>query len=81
MTDIRIVHNEGRDLYRIERRGWLGWAFVMDPGGRDYATFGSYEAALRFACRFCAGRRQRTRRWQVVDWCRCRCRPSDRVSG
>jgi hypothetical protein len=71
MGEFRIVFNEQRGLYRVERRGWFGWAFLRVPGGDDYATFASYQAALDFACRNrgqCAGEAA-WRRWRVVDPC------------
>jgi hypothetical protein len=77
MTDVRIVHNEAAGLYRIERRGLFGWSFVTDRSGHDYLTFESYEAAQRYACRYCPDRRDAGRRWKVIDWCRCRCQASN----
>ena len=76
MSDYRIVYNEQTDLYRVERRGWAGWSFVMDKTVGDYATFRSCQAAKRFICRRQRGRPASSRRWQVVDGCRRPC-PTD----
>ena len=77
MSDFRIVYNERTDLYRVEKRGWAGWSFVMDEKGGDYATFRSCSAAKRFICHRQGSRRAASfRRWQVVDGCRRPC-PTD----
>lgn len=73
MSDCRIVYNEKTGLYRVERRGWMGWTFVMDEARHDYATFERYEDARRFACEAQERRATRQhRRWKVVDFCRDR---------
>ena len=71
MSDYRIVFNDHSGKYRVERRGWLGWQFVMHPDGRDYLTFDDHDAARRHVC---AARQSRApardnRRWRVIDSC------------
>ena len=43
MTDYRIVFNEETRRYRVERRRWWGWSFLMEAAGEDYATFADFE--------------------------------------
>ncbi len=65
----RIVHNPQTGLYRIERRGLLGWAFVVHPETRDYLDFDDVEAARDWLCQHSRPGDQRARRWQVVHDC------------
>ncbi|MCB1725189.1 MAG: hypothetical protein H6959_06775 [Chromatiaceae bacterium] len=69
MFAYRIVFNEHVGKYRVERRGWLGWHFVMDADGNDYLTFDNRDDAQAFVCanRGLAGRFNS--RWRVVDPC------------
>lgn len=70
MSDYRIVFNEQTECYRVERRGWLGWSFVMNAAGDDYVSFSRYADARRFVCRATRHRRYGgQRRWKVVDLC------------
>ena len=69
VSKYRIVFNEETGVYRVERRHWWGWSFVMDAAGEDYLGFASRREA---ECYICLQRRQpllRYRRWQVVDLC------------
>jgi len=69
--DWRIVYNEQTRRYRIETRRWWGWDFVPDDASDAYRSFTEFEAARRWACRHLGGQTQRSRRWRVVDVCRC----------
>ena len=69
MIDFRIVFNEQSGRYRVERRRWWGWGFVLDRSGEDYATFDRFEDAQRFVCARRLPRKARPRRWRVVDNC------------
>lgn len=73
MPDCRIVFNEHSGRYRIERRRWWGWAFVMDQSGEDYLNFDTFQDALHFACRQLPRKPARHRRWKVIDICRQLC--------
>ena len=73
MSDYRIVYNEQTGRYRIDRRGWLGWSFVMSPSGDDYASFDSYHEACRFACKLQVQGMDRHRRWKIIGPCRQAC--------
>ena len=69
MTDYRIVFNEETRRYRVERRRWWGWNFLMDAAGEDYATFADFDSARRFACAQSGQRQTAPRRWKVVGIC------------
>lgn len=71
MSGYRIVVNEQSGKYRVEKRGMLGWQFVMDAAGTDYLTFDSREAAQQHVCsaRQLRVGPQHHRRWRVVDTC------------
>jgi hypothetical protein len=73
MSDYRIVINEQTRQYRVERRRWWGWGFVMDASGTDYATFARYEDARGFVCKRLQADNRPHRRWQVVDACAREC--------
>ena len=65
----RIVHNEQTDAYRVEKRGWLGWAFVSDPQTGDYLGFADIDEARRWVRRQIRNANPGNRRWQVVADC------------
>lgn len=69
MSDYRVVFNEHSGRYRVERRYWWGWGFVMDPSGKDYATFEHCRDARRFICERQTGKPGAPRRWRVVGDC------------
>lgn len=73
MTKYRIVYNEQTKRYRVERRSWFGWTFLLDDAGAEYATFESCEAARRFACLRQRRQKVQRRRWQVIDLCGAPC--------
>jgi hypothetical protein len=64
----RIVYNEVTDLYRVEKRGLLGWGFVTDPETRDYLSFGDLESAKCWVRDHTEGGAE-ARRWRVVTDC------------
>ena len=65
----RIVHNEQTDVYRVEKRSWLGWAFVSDPQTGDYLGFVDIDEARRWVRRKIRRNHSSSRRWQVVSDC------------
>ena len=65
----RIVHNEQTGLYRIEKRGWLGWNFVSDPKTSDYLGFRHLDDARSWICERTQSKDEATRRWKVVQDC------------
>jgi hypothetical protein len=73
MSGYRIVKNDHTGSYRVERRGWFGWSFVMTESGEDYASFDSYEQACRFVCGKLRGKVDATRRWRIVNHCTQAC--------
>ena len=73
MSDCRIVLNEQTGRYRIERRHWWGWSFVMAESGEHYATFDRCEDARDYACRHRRRSAAGQRRWRVVDLCARSC--------
>lgn len=64
----RIVHNAVTGLYRVEKRGLLGWDFVTDPATRDYLSFGELQSAKRWVRDHTAAATD-ARRWRVVTDC------------
>ena len=74
MSDYRVVLNEQTGLYRVERRRWWGWTFVMDPSGDEYLSFRRYRDAMCFVCRRRRQQQRRPyRRWKVVNFCERLC--------
>jgi len=73
MTEYRIVFNERTGRYRVERRRWWGWGFVMDAAGEDYLSFADYRDAQCFVCRQRRPLSGEQRRWKVVDPCERLC--------
>lgn len=69
MAEYRIVVNEQTDKFRIERRGWWTWGFVMNDSKDDYATFDSYEAARDYVCKHLLRQQSGWRRWRVLGPC------------
>ncbi len=67
----RIVHNEQTGLYRVEKRGLLGWAFVSDSKTGDYIGFEDIEHARAWIRSTTKRKDSDTRRWKVVSDCNC----------
>lgn len=65
----RIVHNEQTDVYRVEKRGLLGWAFVNDPATSDYLAFAGIEEARAWVRAKLAAGHENPRRWKIVADC------------
>ena len=65
----RIVHNEQTDIYRVEKRGMLGWAFVTDSDTGDYLGFSNLEKARGWVRGKARRSNTTTRRWRVVSDC------------
>jgi hypothetical protein len=65
----RIVHNEQSAAYRVEKRGWLGWAFVSDPQTGDYLGFDSLEDARTWVRSRVQHGNGASRRWKIVSDC------------
>lgn len=65
----RIVHNEQTGVFRVEKRGLLGWAFVSDPQTGDYLGFGDADAARQWVRDKVRRNNDNTRRWQIVSDC------------
>ena len=64
----RIVHNEVTELFRVEKRGLLGWEFVIDSETRDYLSFGDLDSAKCWV-RDHTEAATDARRWRVVTDC------------
>lgn len=65
----RIVHNEQSGVYRIEKRGLLGWAFVSDQDTGDYLGFSDLHAARSWVCNATRTRHNESRRWKIIADC------------
>ncbi len=65
----RIVHNEQTGSFRVEKRGWLGWAFVSDPQSGDYVGFESLETARNWIRNKLDQLNTKARRWKIVADC------------
>lgn len=64
----RVVHNETTDRYRVEKRGLLGWSFVVDPSTHDYLDFGDLGTAKTWVQEHTNSAGD-SRRWKVVTDC------------
>jgi len=65
----RIVHNAQTNSYRVEKRGWLGWAFVSDPQTGDYLGFVDIDQACRWVRKQVRRSNADSRRWRIVSDC------------
>lgn len=69
MSECRIVFNDQTGFYRVERRRWWGWSFVLDSTGEHYVSFGCFEDAREFVCKQLQRRNSSHRRWKVIGIC------------
>ncbi|HOP17232.1 MAG: hypothetical protein H6956_00700 [Chromatiaceae bacterium] len=67
----RIVHNEQTGLYRVEKRGLFGWAFISDQRTGDYLGFADVESARAWIKSATKGKDSDSKRWKVVSDCNC----------
>lgn len=65
----RILHNQQTSSYRIEKRGFFGWNFVLEQGSGDYLQFEDLASARRWVAAAIESRRKPDRRWNVVSEC------------
>ena len=65
----RIVHNALTDSYRVEKRGFFGWSFVIAQGTGDYLQFDDLDSARKWVANVQVKNDDRTRRWKVVTEC------------